>query len=315
MGRLLLALARVAELRRGEHGGAADTVAPGGGAEQHDRVAWAGGGAAHEPPARRETESHRVDEAVVLVGGLEVDLAADGGDADGVAVVPDPGDGSVEQVARACVSIPTDLAEAQRVEHGDRARADREDVAQDAPHAGGGSLERLDGAGVVVGLDLERAHEAPADVDGAGVLARAHHHVGALGGERAQELLGVLVGAVLAPHQRVHRELQLIWRPPARALLLAHERVLLARESERERVLDGGCWGVRVWLQALCRHHASAPSTARRIDWKIFSPSAEPPISSSTACSGWGIRPKTLPRSSQTPAMSRSEPLKLSPGA
>ena len=37
-------------------------------------------------------------------------------------------------------------------------------------------------------------------------------------------------------------------------------------------------------------------------------------MSSSTACSGWGISPNTLPASLHTPAMSRSEPLKFSPG-
>ena len=48
--------------------------------------------------------------------------------------------------------------------------ADREDVAQDAADAGGRALERLDGAGMVVRLDLERARQAVAHVDGAGVI-------------------------------------------------------------------------------------------------------------------------------------------------
>ena len=231
------------------------------------------------------------------------------------------------------------LAEAQRIEHGDRPGADREDVTQDAADAGGGALEGLDSAGVVVGLDLERAHDAAADVDRSGVLAGAHDDVLALGGQRAQQLLGVLVGAVLAPQQRVHRQLHLVRRAP---LLDAHELVLGAREAERERVLDGGqagFWatgrrrvssrsaspssygtsssspGARRAASAAEAAHTRLPSTAMRIDWKIFRPSAEPPVSSSTACSGWGIRPKTLPRSLQTPAMSWTEPLKFSPGA
>ncbi len=198
----------------------------------------------------------------MLVGRLEVHLAADGGHADRVAVVADPCDGAVEQVARTSAGgawrarragLAGDgrpalagagvarLAETQRVEHGDRAGADGEDVAQDAADAGGGALERLDGAGVVVGLDLERAHEAAADVDGAGVLAGAHDDVLAVGGQRAQQLLGVLVRAVLAPQQRVHRQLEEVWRA---ALLGADELVLGAREAERERVLDGGQRGV-----------------------------------------------------------------------
>ena len=232
-GRPLVAV--LAELGRGEHRRAADPVAAGRGAEQHDHVARAGGGAADELLARREAERHRVDEAVLLVGGLEVDLAADRRHADRVAVVADPGHGTVEQVARA--GALARLAEAQRVEHGDGPGADREDVAQDPADAGGGALERLDGARVVVGLDLECAHQAGAHVHRAGVLARPHHDVLALGRQRAQQLLGVLVGAVLAPQQRVHRELDLVGR--ASPLLRADQLVLALGEAERERVLEG----------------------------------------------------------------------------
>ena len=53
--------------------------------------------------------------------------------------------------------------------------------------------------------------------------------------------------------------------------------------------------------------HAAAASNSR-------SPSAEP-VSRSTACSGCGISPSTLPAAFVTPAMSRAEPLKLCPGA
>ena len=85
-----------------------------------------------------------------------------------------------------------ELAEAQRVEHRDRPRAEREDVAQDAADAGGRALEGLDRARVVVGLDLEGDRQAVADVDRAGVLARAHQHALALGRQRAQQLLECL---------------------------------------------------------------------------------------------------------------------------
>src|SRR5205085_8608063 len=92
--------------------------------------------------------------------------------------------------------------EAKRVECGDRAGADREDVAEDPSDPGGGALERLDGARVVVRLDLEGDGEAAADVDGAGVLAGAHQDGGSFGRQRAQQQLRVLVGAVLGPHER-----------------------------------------------------------------------------------------------------------------
>src|SRR3954447_19518020 len=103
------------------------------------------------PPLADQPDAHGVDQAVLLVGVLEVDLAPHRGDADRVAVVADAGHGLLEQVARARGAAH--LAEAQGVEDRDRPRADREDVAQDAADAGGGALERLDRAGVVVRLD------------------------------------------------------------------------------------------------------------------------------------------------------------------
>src|SRR5215469_8847680 len=52
----------------------------------------------------------------------------------------------------------------------------------------------------------------------------------------------------------------------------------------------------------------SAPIlTDARIDSKIVRPSVEP-LNGSTACSGCGIRPKTLPASLTMPAMSSWEP-------
>ena len=170
--------------------------------------------AADQPLARSQPDAHRVDQAVLLVGGLEQHLAADGRHPDRVAVVADALHRPVEQVARA---RRVELAEAQRVEHRDRPRADREDVAQDAADPGGRALERLDRARVVVRLDLERHRQAVADVDDPGVLARAHQQVRALGGQLAQQLLRVLVGAVLRPHQREHRQLERV-RLAAQAL-------------------------------------------------------------------------------------------------
>ena len=114
--------------------------------------------------------AHGVHEARVLVAVVEAHLAADRGHADAVAVAADAGDRAAEQVAAAAAC---ELPEPQRVEQRDRLRAHREDVADDAAHAGRGALERLHSAGVVVALDLERHREPVADVDRAGVLAGA----------------------------------------------------------------------------------------------------------------------------------------------
>ena len=124
----------------------------------------------------------------------EQDLSPHRGHADRVAVVPDPGHRPVHQITRA---RRVERAEAQRVEHGDRPRANREDVAQDAADAGGRPLEGLDRARVVVRLDLEGDREPVAHVDRAGVLTRSHDHVLALGRQSPEELARVLVGAVL----------------------------------------------------------------------------------------------------------------------
>ena len=241
-----------AELGAGQDRRAADAVATRRRPEQHDDVADARGRGPGEAPARREAERHRVDEAVRLVGRLEVHLAADRRHADRVPVVADAHDGVVEQVARARAG---GLAEAQRVEDGDRPRPEGEDVAQDAADARGRALEGLHGAGVVVRLDLEGADQAAADVDRARVLPRAEHDRLALGRQRAQELLGVLVGAVLAPHEREHRELDLV---RGTAELGDDEVVLVARQAEGDRVLRRR---QRVHLR---RGHASAPRPPSR---------------------------------------------------
>ncbi len=205
-----LGLVPLVELGAREHRRPTDAVPAGARAEQHHGVADARGGAADQPVVPRDPQAHGVHEAVLLVGRLEVDLAADRRYPDRVAVVADALHRPVEQVARPCRG---ELAEAQRVEDGDRPRADREDVTEDAAHTGGRALERLDGARVVVRLDLEGHGQPVADVDDAGVLARAHEHVPALGGEPSQELARVLVRAVLGPHEREHGQLERVWLP------------------------------------------------------------------------------------------------------
>ena len=203
-----------------------------------------------------KSEAHRVDQAVVLVAGLEVDLAADRRHPDRVAVVADPADGVLEQVARA--SRLRHLAEAQRVEHRDRSGADGEHVAQDPTDAGRGALEGLDRARVVVGLDLERDPEPAADVDDAGVLAGPHEHGRTLGRQPAQELAGVLVGAVLRPHQRQHRQLRVAGVATEEP---DDQRVLGVGEPECPMAAPGPERGVV--LRRGCSRHSERGSTER----------------------------------------------------
>ncbi len=142
-----------------------------------------------------------------LVRRVEDELAADRRDADAVAVAADAADDAVDEVAGPRVGR---VAEPEGVEDGDRPGAHREDVAEDAADAGRRALVRLDGARVVVRLDLERDRQPVADRDDAGVLARAGDDALAGGRQRPQERLRALVRAVLAPHDAEHRELEVV---------------------------------------------------------------------------------------------------------
>ena len=174
--------------------------------EQHREVADAFGPREHETLLRQQAEAEHVDERVVAVAVVEHDLAADRGHADRVAVAADARDDALEQVPGARV---VERSEAQRVHERDRAGAHGEDVADDPAHAGGGTLVRLDGGGMVVALDADRDGEPVADVDHAGALTRPDEHPRRVGGEVAEVDLRRLVRAVLRPHHGVHGELEL----------------------------------------------------------------------------------------------------------
>ena len=168
----------LAERRGREDGGPADAVAARGAAVQDDEVAGAVRRGVGEHPVLEQADGHHVDQRVALVGGVEHELAAHRGHADAVAVAADAAHDAVDEVARPRVRR---IAEAQRVEHRDRARAHREDVAQDPADAGRGALVRLHRGRVVVALDLERDRQAVADRDHARLLADAGDDVLALG--------------------------------------------------------------------------------------------------------------------------------------
>jgi hypothetical protein len=112
---------------------------------------------------------------------MELDLAADGRHAEGVAVAADTGHDAGDEVPGLGV---VRLAEAQRVHRRDRPRAHGEHVAQDAADAGRRALVGLDEGGVVVALHLEDDAIAIADIDHAGVLAGALDNLVAGGRQR-----------------------------------------------------------------------------------------------------------------------------------
>ena len=192
----------LAELLRREHRRAADAVAPGRGAVEHDELARAARLRACDARARKKPDAHRVDQRVVRVRLVEDRLAADRRHADGVAVRADSCDGAVERVIR--------RAEAQPVEERDGPRAHGDDVAQDSADAGRGALEGLDCGGMVVRLDLECDRLAVAEIDHARVLARPLQDAVAGRRQALQEQRRVLVAAVLRPEQREDRELEVV---------------------------------------------------------------------------------------------------------
>ena len=127
------------------------------------------------------------------------------GNADAVAVAADAGDHAGEDAAR---QRRVERSEAQRVQQPDRPRAHREDVADDAADAGGRALIGLDERRMVVRLDLEDRAQPVADVDRAGVLARALHDARPGRRQRLQVHARALVAAVLGPHHREQPELE-----------------------------------------------------------------------------------------------------------
>ena len=158
----------------------------------------------------QHADTERVDERVAGVRRVEDRLPADVGEAQAVAVAADPGhDPRQHPVGVVGVERP----EAQRVHHRDRPGTHGQDVADDAAHPGRGSLVGLDVRRVVVRLDLEGHGVALTDVEDTGVLTDAGEHLADRRllhdlGELLEVHLGGLVGAVLAPHHRVHRQLR-----------------------------------------------------------------------------------------------------------
>ena len=158
-------LSVLAELCAREHRRAADAVAAGRRAEQDDVRADRRRASACDPVGGEQADAHRVDEAVVSVGLVEHRLAANGRDADAVAVVADARDRLAEVMVR--------RGEAEPVEDGDGPGAHGHDVPQDPADPGRGALEGLDRGRVVVRLDLEGHRLAAAEVDDAGILTGA----------------------------------------------------------------------------------------------------------------------------------------------
>ena len=231
-----------AERFRCQHRHASDAVEAGARTEEDDLVACARREREVQVLLAQHPDAQRVHQRVAGVGRVEDGLAADVGQSQRVSVAADAAHHSVHHPA--CVRR-VGGAEPQLVHDGHRAGTHRHDVADDATDSGGRALVGLDVRRVVVRLNLEGGRPAVADVDDARVLADARQHRSPhrLGGgltEVAQVHLGGLVGAVLAPHHRVHGQLG-IRGPTAEDLAYPLVLVVLQAEfTERLRLLGSG---------------------------------------------------------------------------
>ena len=207
LGRFADSPARLAEGRAGQHRGPAHAVRAGRGPEQDHLVTRPAGRRDLQVAVPHHPHAERVDQRISRVARVEVELAADVGQAQAVPVKRDAADHAGQHPAGVG---GRGWPEPERVHHRDRARAHREDVADDAANAGGGALMGLHVRRVVVRFDLEGDRVALADVHHSGVMADAREQRvgrGRLGRELPQVHLGGLVGAVLTPHDRVQGQL------------------------------------------------------------------------------------------------------------
>src|SRR5215469_1456058 len=269
-----------------------DAVTTGFRTDIHHKVARTGCGRIEDPVGSGEADAHCVDQNIAVIGGVELALAAYGRHADAIPIPADPRyDTGQEVPSKRMVRA----AEAQRVEDRNRSRPHCKDIAQNATHTCRGALIRFDKRGVIVALDLENDSVAVADVDDAGILARAANNLRSCSGQCLEPDLRRLVRAVLAPHHREYAELGDVGRAAEkldRALEFLVGQPVLGREG------GGDVTPVVHWSALTNPSKKARPSV--------------PPSAGSVAFSGCGISPSTVRVSLKIPAIARAEPLKLS---
>ena len=127
------------------------------------------------------SQAKNVYQRITFKTFVEINFTADGWNADAISIMRDSGNNPGEQAAIGCDiwAVAGDWSEAERVQAKLRTRAHGENIANDPAHAGGGALERLDRARVIVAFHLERDGPAVADIDHAGVFfAGFHQNIG-----------------------------------------------------------------------------------------------------------------------------------------
>ena len=237
------------ETRRSQHTHAPDPVTAGEGTQEDGEVADAGRPPEHEALDREQAETEHVDERIAPIGPRERELTTDGRHADRVAVSGDAPYDAIEDEAAAGV---VELTEEQRIHERYGTGSHGEHIAEDSAYACRRPLIWLDSRRVIVALDTHGDSDAVSDVHDAGVLARPHKDVASLGGQAPQMDAGRLIRAMLAPHHRIHGELERHRFPTEN---IDDERELAICQSEHP-----------VYCVRVCVAHgrSSRASTARR---------------------------------------------------
>ena len=159
-----------------------DAVTPGAPSGDDDQVAHARLGG--PPAARRETDRATEHERVRHIPLVEQGRSVDRGDTHLVAVVGDAGhhprvdplrrQSPRREGVRRCI----ERTEAEDIGIGDRLGRDPQHVAHDPAHSGIRAAERLQGAGMIVRLDLERDLMVAIEGNDTGVVPEGREHPG-----------------------------------------------------------------------------------------------------------------------------------------
>ena len=236
----------VGEAGRGEHRDAPDPVASGRRTEQHRQVSGSLGACQHQPLDRHHAEAEDVDQRVVGVRLVEDGLTTDRRHAHRVPVARHARHDAFGDPPRPGV---VQRPEAQRIHDRNGPRPDREDVAEDPADAGCRALIGLDGGGMVVTLDADGRGDAVADIDHPCALTGADQDPRRRGGEPLQVDPGALVRTVLGPHDRVHRQLEVVGLTSQRRtdpleLVVGEPQGPMGRlgHSRDATSTDGTCW-------------------------------------------------------------------------
>lgn len=133
------------------------------------RIARAGGSRPENPVTVGKADGHGIDQNIAVVGRIKIHFAANGGDADAIAVSTNARHHTAQQVTRFFVIR---CAKPQRIQQGHRARAHGEYIAQNTADTGCRPLIGFNERGMIVAFDLENCRKAIADIHRASIFAR-----------------------------------------------------------------------------------------------------------------------------------------------